>query len=111
MKKIVALILVAVMVMSLSIVAFAAKLGDVNGNGKVQASDALMVLQSVAGTRTLTAAEKKRADADKNGTVTANDARKILQTVAGILSEEEIKEEGTTEDSIDWNDIVNAGKQ
>ncbi len=110
MKKMVSIVLVVVMVLSLTVVAFAAKLGDVDGNGKVTSADALMVLQAVAGSRTLTAEQIKRADANKDGKLGAVDARKILQVVAGLLPQEDVKEEETTEDSIDWNDIINAGK-
>ncbi len=58
-------------------------LGDTNGDGKVSAVDARMVLQAVAGTKTLTSAEQKRADFNEDGKVTAVDARWILQKVAG----------------------------
>lgn len=116
MKKIISVVLVAVMVLSLSVVAFAAKLGDVNGDGKVAASDALLVLQYSAGLRTLTAEQKKRADYTKDGKVSAIDARKILQVVAGLISEEEmttttppsIDTGNDGDDSISWDDIINA---
>lgn len=61
------------------------KVGDVNGNGKVEAVDARMILQHVAKTRELSAAELKRADIVGNGDgVKATDARKVLQIVAGL---------------------------
>lgn len=61
------------------------KVGDVNGDGKVQAMDARMILQHVAGTRTLSASELARADIVGNGDgVKATDARKVLQIVAGL---------------------------
>ncbi len=110
MKKIVSIVLVVVMVLSLAVVAFAAKLGDVDGNGRVTSADALMVLQYVAGSKSLTEEQQNRADANKDGTLGAVDARKILQIVAGLLPEEDVKEEETTEDSITWDDIINAGK-
>lgn len=58
--------------------------GDVNGNGKVEAVDARMVLQHVANLRELSAAELTRADITGDGQVKATDARKILQIVAGL---------------------------
>lgn len=59
--------------------------GDVNGNGKVEAVDARMILQHVAKTRELSAAELSRADIVGNGDgVKATDARKVLQIVAGL---------------------------
>lgn len=112
MKKIISLILVAVMVASLSVVAFAAKLGDVNEDGKVTAADALYVLQYSAELRTLTEAQKKRADYNKDGKVSAIDARKILQVVAGLIEVEEMTTSappsiggGDGDDSIDWDEI------
>lgn len=115
MKKFISLVLVVVMVFSLSMVAFAAKLGDVNEDGKVSAADALMVLQAAAGSRTLSAAQQKKADCNKDGKVSAVDARKILQMVAGLIPEEEMTTStppsiggGDGDDSIDWSDIIGA---
>lgn len=115
MKKIISLVLVAVMVLSLSVVAFAAKLGDVNEDGKVSAADALCVLQAAAGTRTLTASQKQKADYNKDGKVSAIDARKILQVVAGLIPEEELTTSTPPtiggdgdDDSISWEDIIGA---
>lgn len=115
MKKIISLVLVAVMVFSLSVVAFAAKLGDVNEDGSVTAADALYVLQAAAGIKTLTAAQQKKADYNKDGKVSAIDARKILQVVAGLIPEEEMSTstppsvgEDDGDDSISWDDIINA---
>lgn len=115
MKKVISLVLVAVMVFSLSVVAFAAKLGDVNGDGSVTASDALYVLQAAAELRTLTAEQKKKADYNKDGKVTAIDARKILQVVAGLIPEEELTTSTPPsiggdggDDSISWDDIIGA---
>ena len=59
--------------------------GDVNGNGKIEAVDARMILQHVAKIRELSEAEAKRADVVGNGDgVKATDARKVLQIVAGL---------------------------
>jgi hypothetical protein len=61
------------------------KVGDVNGDGKVSAVDARLILQHVAKTRELSAAELARADIVGNGDgVKATDARKVLQIVAGL---------------------------
>lgn len=115
MKKIISLVLVAAMVLSLSVVAFAAKLGDVNGDGSVTGADALYVLQAAAGLRTLTADQQKKADYNKDGKVSAIDARKILQVVAALIPEEEMTttkppvvggDDG--DDSISWDDIIGA---
>ena len=59
--------------------------GDVNGDGKVGAVDARLILQHVANIRELSAAELSRADIVGNGDgVKATDARKVLQIVAGL---------------------------
>lgn len=61
------------------------KVGDVNGDGKVGAVDARLILQHVANTRELSEAELARADIVGNGDgVKATDARKVLQIVAGL---------------------------
>ena len=57
--------------------------GDINGDGKVQAIDARLVLQHVAGVKELSGSELARADVDGNGKVQAVDARRILRIVAG----------------------------
>ncbi len=118
MKKIISLVLVVAMVLSLSVVAFAAKLGDVNGDGQVTGADALYVLQATAGMKTLTAEQKKKADYNKDGNVSAIDARMILQCVVGLLPEEELTTstppsvgDDDGDDSISWDDIINAGKK
>jgi hypothetical protein len=62
-------------------------LGDVDKNGTVQAADASVVLQHVAGLTTITdAAALWAADASKNGTISAFDAAKILQAAAGLIT-------------------------
>lgn len=117
MKKIISLILVVAIVLSLSIVAFAAKKGDVNNDGTVAATDALAVLQHAAGIKTLSGAEKERGDYNGDGKISALDARKILQVVAGLIKPEEMttsKEpvisDGDSNDSVSWDDLINAGK-
>jgi len=62
-------------------------LGDVDKNGTVQAADASIVLQHVAGLTTITdAAALYAADASKNGTISAFDAALILQAAAGLIT-------------------------
>ena len=57
-------------------------LGDVNGDGKVDAVDARWVLQAAAGMRTLENATA--ADVNADGKIDAVDARWILQAAAGM---------------------------
>ncbi len=60
--------------------------GDINGDEKVDSSDALIVLQSSVGLIKLTNAEIKIADVDKNGVVNSSDALTILQISVGIIN-------------------------
>lgn len=62
-------------------------LGDVDGNGKVNTTDARMTLQAAVGKITLTEAQTQAADVDKSGKVTATDARKILQYAVGKIED------------------------
>lgn len=118
MKKIVSVALAVVMVLSITVISFAAKsyLGDVNGDGKVSSADALWTLKIAAGLEKGTAAQKKAADYNKDGSVTAIDARKILQVAAGLLEPEEMTTTGGSpsigggsgDDSISWDEIIGA---
>ena len=53
--------------------------GDVNEDGKADASDAAQVLQSAVGKRKLTTKQTKTADMNADGRVNASDAIEILQ--------------------------------
>lgn len=102
MKKLVALVLAVVMVLSVSMVAFAAgtdvgdgngdghvswedivnasiKKGDLNGDKEVTAYDARLALKLAAGDGEITNKELKAADLNSDGNVTAYDARMILK--------------------------------
>lgn len=58
---------------------YAAISGDVNGDGKVNTTDARLALQHAAGRVKLTAEQQATADVDGNGKVNTTDARQILQ--------------------------------
>lgn len=60
-----------------------AALGDVNGDGKINAIDARYVLQASSGARTFTDTERRLADVNGDGKVNAIDARRILQIASG----------------------------
>ena len=53
--------------------------GDVDGNGKVDANDALVVLQSTVNNTKLTEKQKATADVNGDGKVNSTDALEILQ--------------------------------
>lgn len=59
--------------------------GDVDGNGKVEATDALEVLKSVVGKVTLTDEQLVKADTDGNSKADATDALNILKKVVGKI--------------------------
>ena len=58
-------------------------LGDVNLDGHITSSDALLALQASVGKITLESARQNAADVDKDGSVTATDALLILQYSVG----------------------------
>ncbi|MCL2512335.1 MAG: dockerin type I repeat-containing protein, partial [Oscillospiraceae bacterium] len=61
-------------------------LGDVNGDGFVNASDARLILRHIASLDPLDGdnAAMGAADADRDGIITAADARLALRAAAGI---------------------------
>lgn len=62
-----------------------ALMGDVNGNGKIDAADARLVLRYSAKLESLSAAQIKLADMNGDGHITASDARSILQKAANLI--------------------------
>ena len=58
-------------------------LGDVDGNGIIEAVDAMLVLQHINGKRILVNDEFRRADLNSNGTLESFEALAILQYVNG----------------------------
>lgn len=59
-------------------------LGDVNGDGKISAVDARMILRHVAHVETLTLSQMANADVNGDFKITAVDARRVLRMVAGL---------------------------
>lgn len=60
------------------------KMGDVDMDGKITASDARSAIQASAGLCTLTEPQKTAADVDGDGRVTAADARTILRVSVNL---------------------------
>jgi len=60
--------------------------GDVNGDGKIQANDAILALRISAGLMTPTPQQSCAADMNEDGEVMANDAILILRKVAGLAA-------------------------
>ena len=61
-------------------------LGDVNGDGKVRAEDALLALQAATKKITLTEIQQYAADVDGKDGVTAADALMILQAATSKIT-------------------------
>lgn len=117
-KKIIAIILsVLTAVSAFSAFAFAdfIRAGDVNGDGKVNAADARLVLRASASLETLTDEQKVVAEVTGDNKISAADARLILRAAANLdilpeittepdseteepVSEEPTSEEPTTEE-------------
>ena len=61
-------------------------LGDVNNDGKINSSDALLILQSAVGKITLSATQTLAADVNKDGKINSSDAFKVLQYAVGKIT-------------------------
>lgn len=77
------LFVMIVILMSMT-TAFAASLGDVDGNGRITAADARIALRSAAKLEQLSPGQEAVADADGDGKITATDARLILRVAARL---------------------------
>ena len=60
-------------------------LGDVNKDGSINSSDALMILQHTVGQINLTGDAKTAADVTKDGAINSSDALKVLQYSVGNI--------------------------
>lgn len=58
--------------------------GDVNSNGKVEASDARLIIRYSAGLEKFSDTQKKNADVNSDSKITASDARKVLRAAANL---------------------------
>ena len=83
-KKVFAIVLSVLMLLSALPLSMAATLGDVDSNGKVDATDARTALRAAVGLDKLNAAELALADVDFDGDVDATDARLILRAAVGL---------------------------
>lgn len=62
------------------------KLGDVNGDGKINQEDLTLVQQFVQNNATLTLQQVKAADVNKDGYVDTGDTFKLSQYISGVIS-------------------------
>jgi hypothetical protein len=83
-KKILAVLLSLVLMLSAGLTALAAANGDLNNDNKITTEDARKILRASIGLETLNAAGKKAADMDLDGSVTTADARLALRVAIGL---------------------------
>lgn len=69
-----------------SAAAGAAATGDVNGDGEINSSDALLILQHSVGLIKLSNAEITLADVNTDGAVNSGDALEVLSYTVGLIS-------------------------
>ncbi len=81
-KRILSVLLVIVLLISCAPFAFAALRGDVNGDGTVNSSDALLVLQYAVGQ--IDSINEERADVNYDGMINSSDALIILKISVGM---------------------------
>lgn len=89
MKKLFSILSAAVIVLSVAaVMVFAVgdgkNRGDVNGDGKVDSADAMLVMKCDAGLLSLSNDEIKRADLNGDGKIDSCDAVYILRIAAGL---------------------------
>lgn len=108
-KKIITLILSLIMLFSVTQVTSMALIpGDVDGNGKTEATDARLALRAAVGLDVLSEDEKIAADVDHNGTVDATDARLILRSAVGLEKLPESPTQNEVSESSEY-DILRSG--
>lgn len=86
MKKFIAILTATVIVATLfvSVSAKSVKMGDVNSDNKVNASDARLILRFAARLDTATKEQSVVADVDSNNKINATDARIVLRVAAKL---------------------------
>lgn len=88
MKKILSLFLAVLTLLSCVVFAEAFLQGDIDGDEKLTASDARLVLRYAVNLEVLSEEQIKAADVDGNGKIQASDARLILRRAVGLPDEE-----------------------
>lgn len=90
------------------------KMGDVNGDNKVNASDARLILRFAARLEVPTDEQKIVADVDSNGKINASDARTVLRVAAKlhgdlgeVVIDEDSTQESTTADNSQTTELKN----
>ena len=87
MKKIAAIFIIIVLTVCAVLPSFAADCyGDIDGDGNVNSSDAMIILKSSVGMLNLTSLEIKKADVNKDGNINSLDALSVLQISVGTIN-------------------------
>ncbi len=94
-KVIFSVMLCIIVIFSLTVCASAAYYGDVDGNGKITASDARVILRASAKIDSLDVDKVPVADVNGDNKITAADARKVLRMSARLEDLVEIPSGGT----------------
>ena len=82
------LLAIAVLVCSYPVgIASTLVMGDINSDGRIDAADALLALQSSVALRVLSAEEKSMAEVNADGKIDATDALLILQRSVGLITQ------------------------
>ena len=95
MKKIVVLIFTIVAILCLNLTSYSAYLGDIDGNGKITASDARAILRISAKLDKLDDNKTVFADVNNDLKITASDARIVLRMSAKLDSLQELTTKAT----------------
>lgn len=96
MKKILIAISILCMLTCFNLTSFAAYVGDVDGNGKITASDARIILRVSAKLDKLDDSKTKFADVNGDKKITASDARTVLRMSAKLEALKELTTKETT---------------
>ncbi len=94
MKRLLACLLALVLAFGMTWSVYANLYGDVTGEGRINSSDALMVLMHATRTKTLTGGSKTAADVSGDGKINSTDALLILNYAVGLLKIFPVEEGG-----------------
>lgn len=97
MKKLIAIISSVAIVLAVlvpSVLAAQLDYGDVNADGKINSSDALIILQSNVGLKTLNKDQKTAADVNGDGKINSADALFVLNYAVGKIDIFPVEEGG-----------------
>ena len=92
MKKFLCSLLVFIIIITSSAIAFSKSMGDVNSDGNVNSSDALLILKSSVGMNPADF-NASLADMNEDGNINSSDALIVLKISVGLIQPDEEKED------------------